>query len=202
MKNNLDFALTVREMCVAGLKNLPAVIAAVVLWALTFWIPYLNVGTTIGLAMLPLSMTDGKKVNPLSIFDSRWRRCMGEYLLLGVLLLCGVLAAMFFLFVPGIVVALSWSLAGFYLCDRGKNPMQALHASGEATYGSKWMIFLVTLLLQFVYFLFYTAAVQCWLRTEFVALVIVLGVLLLAVFVSFQYAASASVWRQLRDNAE
>lgn len=189
-------------MCVAGLKNLPVVIAAVVLWALTVWIPYLNVGTTIGLAMLPLSMTDGKKVNPLSIFDSRWRRCMGEYLLLGVLLLCGVLAAMFFLFVPGIVVALSWSLAGFYLCDRGKNPMQALHASGEATYGSKWMIFLVTLLLQFVYFLFYTAAVQCWLRTESVALVIVLGVLLLAVFVSFQYAASASVWRQLRDNAE
>ncbi len=85
MKNNLDFALTVREMCVAGLKNLPAVVAAVVLWALTVWIPYLNVGTTIGLAMLPLSMTDGKKVNPLSIFDSRWRRCMGEYLLLGVL---------------------------------------------------------------------------------------------------------------------
>ena len=80
--------------------------------------------------------------------------------------------------------------------------MQALHASGEATYGSKWMIFLVTLLLQFVYFLFYTVAVQCWLRTESVALVIVLGVLLLAVFASFQYAASASVWRQLRDNAE
>ena len=35
-----------------------------------------------------------------------------------------------------------------------------------------------------------------------VALVIVLGVLLLAVFASSQYAASASVWRQLRDNAE
>ena len=32
-----------------GIKNIGTVAGAGVLWILTFWIPYLNVGTTIGL---------------------------------------------------------------------------------------------------------------------------------------------------------
>ena len=58
-----------------------------------------------------------------------------------------VFIASLFMIVPGIVLSIAWSLAYFFLFEKKKNPMQAISASNEATYGSKWTMFFVLLAL-------------------------------------------------------
>ena len=77
----LDFGETLKDSVAIGVKNAPSVIAAVALWLITIWIPYLNVGTTIAITLLPTQLAKGEIVNPLGIFDSKYRRYMGEYLI-------------------------------------------------------------------------------------------------------------------------
>lgn len=66
----LDFGETLKDSVAIGVKNAPSVIAAVALWLITIWIPYLNVGTTIAITLLPTQLAKGEIVNPLGIFDS------------------------------------------------------------------------------------------------------------------------------------
>ncbi len=75
----LDFGETLKDSVAIGVKNAPSVIAAVALWLITIWIPYLNVGTTIAITLLPTQLAKGEIVNPLGIFDSKYRRYMGEF---------------------------------------------------------------------------------------------------------------------------
>ena len=56
-----------REKC-------PSIIAAVALWLITIWIPYLNIGTTIAITLLPTQLAKGEIINPLGIFDAKYRR--------------------------------------------------------------------------------------------------------------------------------
>ena len=44
---NLDFAETLKDSIEIGVKNAPSIVVAVILWLVTIWIPYLNIGTTI-----------------------------------------------------------------------------------------------------------------------------------------------------------
>ena len=75
----LDIVATLKEGIALGITNYLSVLFTVVLYVLTLWIPYLNVGTTIALSLLPAEMAKGKVVNPLYIFDGKYRRNMGEY---------------------------------------------------------------------------------------------------------------------------
>ena len=65
-----------------GFKNILSLILAYILWVVTIWIPYLNVGTTIAMFSLPLSLSKGKVISPLEIFDDKYRKYMGEYFML------------------------------------------------------------------------------------------------------------------------
>ena len=60
----LDFGETLKDSVAIGVKNAPSVIAAVALWLITIWIPYLNVGTTIAITLLPTQLAKGEIVNP------------------------------------------------------------------------------------------------------------------------------------------
>ena len=51
--NKVSFRLTFAEALEIGVKNAPSIIGCVVLWLLTIWVPYINVGTTIAINMLP-----------------------------------------------------------------------------------------------------------------------------------------------------
>lgn len=62
-----------------GIKNLASLLVASVLWLVTIWIPYLNVGTTIAMSTIPIELSKGKVISPLFIFDAKYRRYMGEY---------------------------------------------------------------------------------------------------------------------------
>ena len=56
-----------------GIKNAVSMLGATVLWLLTIWIPYLNVGTTIAMATIPIELSKGKVISPLFIFDGKYR---------------------------------------------------------------------------------------------------------------------------------
>jgi len=136
-----------------GLKNLASIVGAVVLWALTFWIPYLNVGTTIALYGMIIEMSKGGVISPLEIFDAKYRRNMGEFFLLMGFMLAGIMAGYLFFIIPGIVIAIAWGQAVLLLIDKNMNPTEALTMSNKLTYGKKWTIFLGNLILVLVLYI-------------------------------------------------
>ena len=130
-----------------GLTNVVSLLGAVVLWVLTCWIPYINIGTTIALATLPIEMAKGNSFSPLVIFDKKYFSFMGEFFLIVGFIFSGVMVGMLFFIVPGIVISIAWMLAVLLLIDRKLNPIEAIMASNKATTGYKWIIFLAQLLL-------------------------------------------------------
>jgi uncharacterized BrkB/YihY/UPF0761 family membrane protein len=135
-----------------GIKNFFSLAGAVILYLLTIWVPYINVGTTIALYTLPAAMSRGEIISPTEIFDSKYRRNMGNFFLLSVFLSLGIFFGLLFLIIPGIVLMYTWSLAILLLVDKGLNPMQALNESNVRTYGHKLTIFLSYLILGILYF--------------------------------------------------
>ena len=198
----LDFAETLKDSIAIGVKNAPSVVVAVALWLVTIWIPYINIGTTIAISLLPVELAKGSVINPLGIFDSKYRRYMGEYLITAGLMVIPIYIAFVFMIVPGIVLSLSWALSFYFLLGKGKNPMQAIKASNDATYGSKWTMFFV--LLAFVVAAYVVAGIFAWICAAidvgFITFVVMLA--LVAVIMSISLAINSSFWRQLKDNVQ
>ena len=200
--NKVSFRLTFAEALEIGVKNAPSIIGCVVLWLLTIWVPYINVGTTIAINMLPIELAKGGVISPLGIFDAKYRKYMGDFLITTGLMIIPVFIASLFMIVPGIVLSIAWSLAYFFLFEKKKNPMQAISASNEATYGSKWTMFFV--LLAFVVAAYVKAGIFAWICAAidvgFITFVVLLA--LVAVIMSISLAINASFWRQLKDNVQ
>ena len=134
-----------------GIKNAVSLLVATVLWIVTIWIPYLNVGTTIAMTTIPIELSKGKVISPVFIFDSKYRKYMGEYFTLIGLMAMAVIPALFFMIVPAIVISLGWSLAIYIFLDKGVAPGEAMVQSNKATYGYKWTIFGVQFILGLAY---------------------------------------------------
>lgn len=49
-----------------GIKNAISMLGATILWLLTIWIPYLNVGTTIAMTTIPIELSKGRVISPYS----------------------------------------------------------------------------------------------------------------------------------------
>lgn len=198
----LDFAETLKESIEIGVKNAPSVVVAVALWLVTIWIPYINIGTTIAISLLPVELAKGNVVNPLSIFDSKYRRYMGEYLITTGLMVIPIYIAFIFLIIPGIVLSLSWALAFYFLIDKGKNPMQAIKASNDATYGNKWTMFFVMLVFIVIagIVLGIISLVCSAIDVDFITFVVMFIFIVLAA--SIRMAIDASFWKQMQNNVE
>ena len=198
----LDFATTLQDAIAIGLKNAPSVIAAVALWLLTIWVPYINVGTTIAITLLPTRLAKGEIVNPLGIFDSKYRRYMGEYFITMGLMVFPILIGVLFMIVPAIVLSIAWTLSYYFLFEKGKNPIQAIKASNDATYGSKWTMFAVQLVVGIIVgivlgiFRFLCDLID----VEFITFIVMFVLYVLAISISM--AVNASYWKQLKDNVE
>jgi len=147
MKNKLQFGEVLSNAFKIGLKNFLPLLGAGILWILTIWIPYLNVGTTIAMSTLPLALKEGKMISPLEIFDAKYRKYMGEFFLLISLRGAGISMAALFFVIPGIVISIAWSMAVLLLFDKNENIIESLKKSNEMTYGQKWTIFFVNLVL-------------------------------------------------------
>lgn len=198
----LDFGETLKDSVAIGVKNAPSVIAAIVLFLITIWIPYINIGTFIAITLLPTQLAKGEVINPLGIFDSKYRRYMGEFLITMGLMVIPIYIAMIFMIVPGIVLSIAWSLAYYFLIEKGKNPMQAIKASNDATYGSKWTMFFVILvfgvLASIVMLVF--SAICGMINVGFITFVVMF--VLIVLFMSIGMSINASFWKQMKDNVE
>lgn len=146
-----------KEGASMGLKNSLSIIGAYLLYILTIWIPYINVGTTIAIVSLPVSISKGRVISPLEIFYSKYRKNMGTFFLLLFFMFFGYIFSILFLVIPFIILSLSWSQAIFLLVDKGINPMQALNESNKITYNYKVKIFFIQVILSLTYFLIYFA---------------------------------------------
>ncbi len=189
----LQFGETFQEAITIGVKNAPSIIAAIALWLVTIWIPYLNIGTTIAIALLPTELAKGNIINPLGIFESKYRRYMGEYLLTVILMVLGIYAAMLFLFVPGIVLAIAWSLSVYFLIEKSMNPIQAIKASNDATFGVSVVFGIAALIVSAI-----AIAICDTIHNGFVTFIVM--TVLIILIASISMAINASIWRQLKDN--
>jgi len=125
-----------------GMANLVPLVVNVVLWALTVWIPYLNVGTTIGLFVGVI--TKISKDEPLSmteIFNPDYRKKMGNFFLVSALASMGISIGFMFFVIPGMVISIAWSLATLLVIDKNMGAIEAIKTSNDLTYGKKWIIF-------------------------------------------------------------
>lgn len=174
-----------------GVKNALSIVAATVLWMLTIWIPYLNVGTTIAMTTIPIELSKGQIISPLFIFDAKYRQYMGEYFTLIGLMLIALIPAFLFMIVPGIIIGIGWSLSIYILLDKGVAPGEALVRSNKATYGYKWTIFLVGAVLYAVY----------WIGMTVFSLIPFIGVVLIIalwlIYIVAQMGCSAVIYREL-----
>ncbi len=147
MKNKISIMGTLTEGITIGIKNVVPLILTYLLYVLTVWIPYINVGTTIAISTIPIALSKGQIINPLFIFEAKYRQYMGEYFLLIGFVTMGITSGMLFFFIPGIVIAIAWSLSLLLFIDKGLTPLAAIQKSNELTYGYKWKIFAISILL-------------------------------------------------------
>ena len=142
----LDIMQTIKDGVQYGLKNFFPLLLMVILYVVTVWIPYLNVGTTIGLYKAVIGIGRGETIDPTAIFaKENFQNLSGFFLLLGLLYI-GIVVAMFFMFIPGIVMSVAWGFAIYFFIDKKVSPLKALQLSYDSTFGNKWRIFFLEFL--------------------------------------------------------
>ena len=144
----LQIKQTIMDAVQYGIKNVASLILLVVLYIVTVWIPYLNVGTTIGFYKAIIKIGRGEVVNPTSIFNKEnFKINLGEFFLLIGFLCIGTYAAAVFMFFPAIVIGIAWGFAIYFFIDKGLAPHKALKVSYKVTDGEKWTIFWITVII-------------------------------------------------------
>lgn len=126
-----------------GIKNIVNLLITAVLYVLTVWIPYLNVGTTIGFYKIIVALSKGEAIDPTSIFSKKNYKGLGDFFLLMGIQTAGIGASAIFLFVPAMVLGIAWRFAIYFFVDKNMAPVKALSTSYNTTCGEKWTIFFV-----------------------------------------------------------
>lgn len=148
---NLSFGKVLGDTLSLAFKNIPSVLGAALLWLITIWVPYVNVGTTIALFYgMPLELSRGTVMSPTAIFDAKYRKYMGEFFAIVGLMAISIIPAYLFMVVPGIIISIGWSFAVMLLVDKEMNPTEAMQKSTEYTYGYKWLMFVSSLVLAII----------------------------------------------------
>lgn len=137
----IDVKTAIKTSISWGITNIISLIGAVLLWILTIWIPYLNVGTTIAMLTIPIELSKGNTINPTFIFDAKYRKFMGEFFILNGIRSIAITVGFAFLIIPGIVMSIAYSMSNLLLLDKEMDPMQALTKSNHITYGNKSRMF-------------------------------------------------------------
>lgn len=194
-----------------GIKNIVPILVNTILWILTIWIPYLNVGTSIGmLAGVVAKMSRGETISMTEIFNPAYRKRMGEFFIVFGLMFMGIGAGFLFFIIPGYVIAIAWCLAPLFVVDREMNPLEAIHKSNTATYGKKWIIFGALLVIGIIGmvalgivfgilgYIFAKVGAQAAILGKIVALIMALLYIAgYAAFISIQMAAFSYIYGEL-----
>ena len=143
----LDIGETFKEAFDIGLKNILSVFVNSLLFGLTFWIPYIGMGTTIGFMVgLVSKASKGEAISFTEVLDPKYRKYIGEFYLTAGLMFMGILAGNF----GALVIYYAWSQSLLLVIDKGKNPTEALTISNNCTYGNKLMLFGLYFLVGFI----------------------------------------------------
>lgn len=200
MNDQLTFGNIVKSSIAIGSKNAVPLMGAVLLWLLTFWIPYINVGTTIGLLGIVAKMGRGGSISPTEIFDPKYRKQMGEFFLVMIFVTTGVSIGISFLVIPGIVISLAWMLAPLLVLDQGLNPMDAVKRSNDLMEGHKWPVFFAPFAVNFGggFFALTFLAIAGFLDIELLTLLAILVVLVVyLVIIAANLGVTAHVYAVL-----
>lgn len=135
----LNFKQTIADAFKVGMANIGNLLLTALLWIITVWIPYLNVGTTIGFYKIIIALSKGEAIKPTSIFSKENYKGLGDFFLLFGLQTAGTIAASL-LFV-GPIVSLAWGFAFLFFIDKKVSPLKALSLSYDTTCGEKWTLF-------------------------------------------------------------
>jgi hypothetical protein len=180
-----------------GLKSFVPLIGAAFLWVITIWIPYLNVGTTIGLLSIVIALGKDKPVSPTEIFNPKYRKYMGEFFILVGFLYLGVMIGYVFFIIPGLVIAISWSLALYLFLEYEMAPMDSLMLSNKLTYGHKWTIFWGLFVLEIIMYVgFFIVYYIFSFIHDFVGMLF--GALVLIAIMPIMLGAVAYIYRTLK----
>jgi hypothetical protein len=164
-----------------GVKNIGPILVNTLLWLVTIWIPYINIGTTIGMvAGVLVKASRDDVISMTEVFNPRYRKYMGEFFLTSGLVGMGVTVGFVLFVIPGYVVAIAWSLSLLLVVDKGKNPVEAIFLSNKLTYGNKGIIFLSFL----VFCAAVTVIIVIFSLVPVIGFVLVIAVAVLTVFVS------------------
>lgn len=200
MEKKLDIMATIKDGLAIALVNYLSLVITMALYLVTIWIPYLNVGTTIAMCSLPAEMAKGNVINPLFIFDGKYRSNMGEFFILYALMMGAIFVGLLFGIIPGFVISIAWAFAAVLFVDKDMNALEALHESNRLTYGHKWRIFGAQFLLVFCLQIV-VAIVQAlfgigdinWLQ----AIGTIITVILIVFVAPAIYGVDASIYKQL-----
>ncbi len=200
MEKKLHIMTTIKDGVSLALLNYLSLVLTTVLYLATIWIPYINVGTTIAMSSLPAEMAKGNVINPLFIFDGKYRQNMGEFFILYALMTGAIFLGVFFMVIPGVVISIAWSYAVVLFVDKNMSALEALRESNRLTYGHKWRIFaarfLVVFCLQIV-----TAIIQALFNIGDASWLDAVGTIIVVALVIFTVPAligvDASIYKQL-----
>ncbi len=146
MQNKLNIQETFTEAFNLGVKNMVNLLLTALLYFVTIWIPYLNVGTTIGFYKVIVALSKGEEIVPTSIFSRENYKGLGDFFLLFGLESAGLGAALVFFFAPALVLGLAWQYAFYFFVDKKMSPLKSLSTSYDTTCGEKWTLFFIYLL--------------------------------------------------------
>lgn len=191
MQQKITLSGVLSEGISIGFKNLASLLIASLLWLVTIWIPYLNVGTTIAMTTIPIELSKGRVISPLFIFDAKYRKYMGEFFTLKGMMWMAIFPASLFMIVPGMIISLGWSLSLFILLDKGVAPGEAMIRSNKATYGYKWTIFGVGFVLGIIFMLLLL------LLCQIPHIGLLLAFLVVVVFMVARLGCNAVIYRDL-----
>lgn len=126
-----------------ALKNSFWLIKTFLLYSLTAWIPYINIGTTIAIYNIPIALAHNTKHSSKSIFDKKYRKYLGEYISLWGNMILVFLVSLPFGTIPFIILYYGWSFAPLLLVDKELNPSEAMMQSTKITFGHKLQMWLM-----------------------------------------------------------
>ncbi len=186
-----------------GIRNFLNIFLASLLWMITIWIPYVNVGTTIAILSMPSILAkDSQSDVPACtfIFDSRYRQYMGEFFLLSGMMLITLIPAYAFAIIPGLIISLGWSQALYIMLDNEMSPTEALTCSTKMTYGYKAKIFLVMLceIILFGFIGYVISLISEELDIEFITAILFIG--FVSVFMVGHAGCMAVLYRDMKHN--
>lgn len=124
-------------------RNIGWLFLTVLLYMVTSWVPYINIGTTIAIVNLPGALARKERIKPTHIFDAKYRKYMGEYISLWGNMILVFFASIPFGGIPLLVLSMSWSFAPLLLVDKEINSSEAMMQSSKYTYGHKFQMWLL-----------------------------------------------------------